>query len=761
MRAHVQSNPDDIDITSLWSVLKRSGPRILLFSGLVGALTYGGLSLMPAKYKAEAQIRIGGQGVSDPFRDPKVGNGSTPENVTVKVDKEAIASQVVALRSRDLAAKLTADLKLNARPEFNSALGGQDFVGGMLRLAGLAGPRPGESEEERVYNAYFKALQVSQVKDTRVITVEFQSTDNELAARAANRLVELYQEWLRSQGLTVTQDASDWLRPQIEKLAKEVADAEAAVEDFRKKADIFRSDSTKGTGLNEQQLSDLTSEVTRARTARSEIETRARSARELMQRGVPDAIQDVQKSPVIQGLIAQRVRAEREKAEAETQLLSGHPRMKQLNANVTDLRRQITREAALIVEGLEKEAKVFALREELAVKSLDEMKSRVGSKSVDVARLAGLEGLAKAKRKELETLQASFEATRARVDAKSQPLEAQLISSARPSSVPHSPKKPQLAALASAASLILGFVFVVTRELLGGARRQGQPQPVPASAPVSAPVSQLAAAGATAVPANRAAPANAMAAAAKVAPTATGAATAVAQAARAGDSDARPAPTAGFATLASADTLARRLAGNGEGQGGYRTVIVGDADGMDVREDAADLAGALTAAGKQVVLVDWSFDGKGMAEALGLEASPGLMDLVEGRASFEDVIRRLPDGDAHVVPCGTAMSSGPGNLDGDRINLVLDALDEAYDHIVVTGEHAAVAELFLTIQGRFDAGVLVCDSRRRGRSTEAAPGTFLGYQVTDIDVVRLDRTGQETGRKMQLARSVARPEQRV
>lgn len=748
MRAHVQSSPDDIDITSLWSVLKRNGPRIILFSALVGGLTFAGLSLVPAKYKSEAQIRIGGQGLGDPFRDPKVGAGATPENVAVKVDKEAIASQVVALRSRDLAARLATELKLNTRPEFNSALAGQDFVGGMLRLAGLSGPRPGETEEERVFAAFYKALQVFQVKDTRVITIEFQSTDSELAARAANRLVELYQEWLRSQGVTVTQDASDWLKPQIEKLAKEVADAEAAIEDFRKKADIFRADSTKGTGLNEQQLSDLTSEVTRARTARSEIETRARSARELVQRGAPDAIPDVQKSPVIQGLIAQRVRAEREKAEAETQLLSGHPRMKQLNANVADLRRQIQREALLIVEGLEKEAKVFALREELAVKSLDEMKTRVGSKSVDIAKLASLEGLAKAKRRELETLQSSFEATRSRGDAKSQPLEAQLLSTARPSSVPHSPKKPQLAGLAAAASLILGFVLVVTRELLAGARRQGQPQPQPGTASFASPVST--ATPTTAAPEKRpTAAANKMtAAAAPVAPAP-------------GVMETQTSPAAGFATLASADTVARRLLGNGEGQGGYRTVLVGDSDGMDVREEAADLAGALTAAGKQVVLVDWSFDGHGIGEALGLEASPGLMDLIEGRASFEDVIRRLPDGDAHVVPCGTATAASPGPLDADRINLVLDALDEAYDHIVVTGAHSAIADLFLAIQGRFDAGVLICDSRSRKRGADAAPGTFLGYQVTDIDVVRLDRSGVDAGRKMQLARSEQHPEQRA
>ena len=50
---------------------------------------------------------------------------------------------------------------------------------------------------------------------------------------------------------------------------------------------------------------------------------------------------------------------ERDLAEASTQLLPAHPRMKQLNANVADIRRQVQREAATVVDGLEREAKVL------------------------------------------------------------------------------------------------------------------------------------------------------------------------------------------------------------------------------------------------------------------------------------------------------------------------------------------------------------------------------------------------------------------
>ena len=134
--------------------------------------------------------------------------------------------------------------------------------------------------------------------------------------------------WLRGSGSMAVCGGPDAVS--VGGVAREVAEADAEVERFRSQANLFRGGGATSTGLNEQQLTDLTTEVSKARGARGEAEARARAARGLMQRGSVEAIPEVQRSPVIQGLIAQKTRAEREKAEAETTLLAGHPRMKQL-----------------------------------------------------------------------------------------------------------------------------------------------------------------------------------------------------------------------------------------------------------------------------------------------------------------------------------------------------------------------------------------------------------------------------------------------
>lgn len=748
MRSHTQASPDDIDISSLWSVMKKNAKKIFATSAVMGLGTFGILLLIPSKYTSDAKIEIGGPGITDPFGQ-KSGSNQAPESLTIKVDKEAVASQVQVLQSPNLANKLTKELQLAAQPEFNSELS-QGIASSLMRMAGLAGPRDGETEEERVLAAYFKALRVFQVKDTRIITVEFSASDTDLAAKAANRLVELYQDELRTRQTSTGQAAEKWLKPQIAKLEKEATEADAEVERFSRQADIYTGKdsgtSTGRGGLDEQRLTELTSEVTKVQAARSEAESRARTARELMQRGSVDAIPEVQKSPVIQALIAQRTRAEREKAEADTSLLSGHPRMKQLNANVADLKRQVTKEASTIVDGLEREAKGLALREELAAKTLSNMKSSVGGKSGDNVKLATLKSQAKSKRSEFESLQEKYEKAKIVGNRETAAIEAVIVSTARPSSVPSSPKRAMLSALATAAGLILGFALVILKELFAGSRGGGHMQ------------SGAGQSSAGRMSHGMSEPAfGASALATQAAPSAARVIRSPAPPAAAESVAASPSPSADAASISA---IAHRLVGNAQSQGGYRTVITGSAAGIVTHEEALDLAGALTSQGKQVALVDWSLDGRGLSQALGLEPAPGLMDLLDGRASFEDVIRRMPEADVHVVPCGTAQV-GTKVLNPDRVNLVLDALDEAYDHIIVTGEHGVIRDLFQAIQGRFDAGVAVADPRHPTAAGEAGDGIFLGFQVTDIDVLRIDRAGDPAGRrKMQLARGNG-PEARV
>ena len=684
MRSQFPASPDDIDLVALGTAVRRVLPKLLVATLLVGLASFVALSMLTPKYASQAQIEIISKGLGNPFEPRR--DSSTPELVSVRMDKEAIATHVRALQSNDLALKLAVDLKLAARPQFNSTLVERGPVGRTLRLIGLAGPRAGETEEDLVLGAYYEALRVYQIKDTRGIMIDFRSSDPKLAADAANKLAELYRDDLSQRTVSESADARAKLAPQIKKLAEEVAEAEAEVTRFRGQSNIFDGGRDK-TGLNEQQLAELNGELTKVATVRAETEARAREAREIAARGAGETLPDVQKSQLVPRLVEQRVRVERQIAELSATLLPAHPRMKQLNADLAGLNRQIRTEVGKIVDGLEREARVSAMREEGVRRSLDEAKKRVISSGGDDVKVRALESLAKSKRAEFERLQTQLEAARTTSDARTVPVEVQIVSRARPSSEKAWPKVGMITLLAMVATLLLGLAFVVTRELFGMARQ------APATAALARSDSESASPGAPAVTTTRTMP-----------------------------------------------SVARHLTAKARGRTGFRTLVIGQPASTNAGRVAIELARQLARARQQVILLDWSLDGVGLAPELGVSPTLGITDVLSGRASFEDVIERLSRSEGHVIAAGSSVAGTTAAKDKDRVNMLLDALDDAYDHVVIAGGREAVRDLFATIEGRIDAGVVVADGEG-----VTAPGSFLGFNVADLDVIRYEPNTPDHG----------------
>ncbi len=712
------ASPDDIDLASIAGVIKKRLPKLLLCSALVGAATAGVLSQMLPKYVAQAQLEIISTGINNPL-DPKRDGGSS--DVASRMDKEAVGTHVGALKSTDLALKLAADTKLAARPEFNSALPPQDNLSALLRLIGIGAPRPNETDEDRVLNAYFRALKVYQVKESRQITVEFASADPKFSADLANRLSDLYRASLAGRTIVETEDASLKLKPQVDRLLRETAAAEAEVTRVRGETNIFRG-GQQNTGLNEQQLADLSSEQTRVQTSRSEAEARAQAAREMMARGAAEALPDVQKSALVPRLVEQRVRLERQISELSASLLPAHPRMRQLTADLSGLQRQIKSEVQKVVESIEKDVKIAADRESSIKKRLDEAKSKVVSSGSNEAMLRSLEDNAKSKRAELERIQKQYEAAASTVGTKAVPVEAKVLSKAFPSNEKTWPKM-SLAPLASLATFILGLAWVFTSEAFTGARKHNVTQPssgsrinlhpVAPAAPGPDRMAQVALAPPTPVsaPVPSAAPVHEL-----------------------------PLVTAVMAAaVPTPQDVAAMLMERYTNKTGCRSLITGETTDVDANLDAVALAQALADAGRQVVLVDWDLNGERLAKSIAGTLAPGMNELLAGEASFEDVIQRIPNSEAHVITAGNQDPAASTDIDPDRANLLLDALDEAYDHIVVTGSHTRARELFAATEGRFDTGIVVADGRRRSVLEAAAQGNFLGYDVADLDVIRLER----------------------
>jgi polysaccharide biosynthesis transport protein len=708
MSANVKATPDDIEMSSIFGALKRSLPKLLLTSTALAGATFGVLMMIAPKYQSEAELAIVARSASSGFTDPK-SQSAGPDSVTTKMDKEAINTHVRALKSTDLLGKIADQMALKEKREFNAVLGPVDQVDSVLRLAGVGGPRSGESERDRVLNTLRNQLEVYSAKESRFIGVRMTSIEPELAAKIANAVAETYRSSLANESVVEIDSQQTVLQGKIDKLSPEMAAIETEVEQFRGKINSFKA-GAQNTDLRLQQMSELNGELSKAQAARAESDARAKSAKEMMKVGTADALPDVQKSPLIQNLVQQRVRIERQISELSASLLPGHPRMQQLNADLAGLKKQLNGEIAKLVDSLEKEAKIAQGREESIKKSLDEIKSKVVTNAPEEAKLAQLEANAKAKRTELENLRMQLETNRKKTDSRAAPIEVKIISEAQPASVPIFPKKVPLSALVGIAALIFGAAWTVLRALFTGARSGG-------ASSTSVALRAKGAASQRAEPVLAAAPAP-----------------------KAPEKKSTPAAQSNSET-AMAD-LVQRLVSKRQAEGGHRTILTGETTQIDPGVEAIDLAKALSETGATVVLVDWSPSGKGISKVAGVSNARGLTELLLGDVSFDDAVNRLPSSSVHFIGSGAPLDETDVDIEPDQLNLVLDALDEAYDHIIVVGGQDDARFLFEAIQGRFDAGVLIADAKKRASVLDDPAGTFLGFEVADIDVIRFERSAQ-------------------
>ena len=192
---------------------KRSWIIVPTVLALVASLA--AVNMVTPRYKSEARILVDGR--ENVFLRP---NGERNEERTA-LDPEAVTSQVQLVQSRDLAREIIKKNKLAERPEFDPVLQGFSPLKSLLALIGIGRDPFSLTPEERVLEAYYERFTAYAVDKSRVIVVEFQSRDPELAARVANSIAEGYLVLQQDARQQQAKSAGQWLSGEIETLAQE------------------------------------------------------------------------------------------------------------------------------------------------------------------------------------------------------------------------------------------------------------------------------------------------------------------------------------------------------------------------------------------------------------------------------------------------------------------------------------------------------------------------------------------------------------
>jgi succinoglycan biosynthesis transport protein ExoP len=641
----------DLDMRSLGVALLRRKHAILWPTVLVAIAATIAVNVIAPRYKSEARIVYDGR--ENVFLRPEAEKPLTQDRGLA--DPETLTDQIQIALSRSLALEVIGALKLNENPEFDPLLRGASPVRHVLAMAGLARDLLAMSPEERVLESWYDKLTVYAVDKSRVIVIEFSSLDPTLAAQVTNAVAESYLRLQQAARQEQTRGAGVWLAGEIDNLRGKVVEAEAKAEDFRSRTNLLVG--TNNTSLSHQQLGEFNSQLAIARAQKADAETRVRIIRDMLRKGEPIDASDVVNSELIRRLSEQRVTLRAQLAEQSSTLLDGHPRIKELKAQIGDLDRQIRAEAERLVRALENDARIAGGRVDALSANLDTLKRQAASTNEEDVQFRALEREAKAQRDLLESYLARYRETTARESIGNAPPDAKIISSAIVSNTPYFPKKVPIVTVATLIAFIMSAGFVTTSELLratagGGQRGEREDESL---APEIAERIEPAIASAPSEPAYPP-------------PTADG------REGGAPEPLALPGEVPG--TVADAVTRLRQSVAAG------RAVAVFSLGDAPTTQPALTLARALAADAK-VVLVGL-LKRAPVLDAVALRPQmPGLSDVVRGRASFGEVLGKDRLSRLHLVSFGASDVPLSALVGSRRFTVMMEALARAYDHVVI------------------------------------------------------------------------------
>ncbi len=443
----------------LGAVVKRL-PRIVVVTALLLALTFAVLMFMPRLYESSASILV------EPRSNIYTRSANEQAPSTGGSDAGVVSSQIELIKSRDTLLTVIDRLDLRSEPEFN---GTANSGFSPLAIVGqLFGRRSTPvSVDEVVLNTLYDRLTVVQERDSRIISVLVRSTSPQLAAEIANAVANAHVARRASLSLSDTAEASSWLADEIAKLRVSVTEAETAVANFRVDNDLFTG--SNNTSLLDQNLSTIATQINAAQERKNTALSRAALIRGMIERGQPiDGVADVRDSVIIQQLNQQKAQLQGERAQRSATLLSNHPTILAMTAQIAELNNQIAIEGRRVADALEAEAQIEADLETSLQADLTRAKSSASTATTDTVTLDSLEREAKAQRDLLEGYLQRYSEAVSRVDSNSALPDVRVVSVAAPSVTPASPKTQLILLAVGLVALLTQIGIIVFSELTSG-----------------------------------------------------------------------------------------------------------------------------------------------------------------------------------------------------------------------------------------------------------------------------------------------------
>jgi polysaccharide biosynthesis transport protein len=572
----------------------------------------------------------------------------TKELLEVQASNDVFMTQVQLLNGRSLAEKVVEKYEFNKSAEFQTGPLMSPWERFQRKFLG----RNPMSVDGRgiplspAVAAFRSRLRIEPVPGTRLVNLHVTAFDPAFAARAANALAELYIAQSVEYRFETSTDASGWLTDRLKEHRGKVANSERLLQEYREREGLVNLEERQG--LIDQKMTTLNGAVLNARTERISKETVLAQLKQLPQSQLETHPQ-VLSSPLVAGLRSQLLELQRKQTQLSETLGDRHPDMLEVKRQLRGVEDKIRAELDNVLRAMETEVQAARQQEASLQASLEGAKHEaleINRKAIDYSVLKRevdssqelYDGLMK--KSKATDLESELKATNIRIDERAETPLAPFL--------PDRAKNYQLALLIGL-GLGLGLCFLF--EHLDNTFKTPDDIKQHLGLPFLGMVPDVNAKSSGPTPARTSplilrSPKSAVAEAYRVLRTNL---------------------IFSSADRSSGRILAISSANPGEG----KTTTV------------ANLAASLAINGARVLAVDADLRRPTMHQHFGLTKTPGLSDLIVGKAKPSEAIHKTQFGGLQVMPCGYVPPNPTELLGSASLREILAALRTHYDWVLI------------------------------------------------------------------------------
>jgi succinoglycan biosynthesis transport protein ExoP len=373
---YVYASPaNESDWRDYWKVVvKRWRLLVLAFSVVAGIGAYFSLTATPL-YTAVSILKIEPQ-------NPSVTGVAGVQNLEASPDY--YQTQFALMKSRRLATKVIAELKLDSNDDFTKLsivssnvkdrlssliLGNLESV--IWRIASLVSASPKKNTQKqastrqtielqsdavrqqldpkysRWVGRYLSLLKLNPVKGTLLVEVKFATPDAAFSQQLANAHAKAFIAMNMESRQELTEEARHYLDSKNAELKKAVEQSEEKLNRFRQTHGVVSM--APGENITVDRMVEVNRRLTEARAQRIEAE----SLHKFVENKPFQSLSQVMTQGLVPSLRASLQNLEAERVKLSSTFKPDHPRMLELNQQISEVRRSLNAEIANIVKGIE------------------------------------------------------------------------------------------------------------------------------------------------------------------------------------------------------------------------------------------------------------------------------------------------------------------------------------------------------------------------------------------------------------------------